>query len=164
MEQSAWQAQLPLAVRAMKRCGYSYGQYVFVTAPTPAGMAAAQAAKVCGSLGVAIGCRDEAEEAAVRQAGFAAYRYGGDLAAFRRDFTGPHGFDYVAETTGGAEGYALTLELVKRGACVALLQEPEAPYTFFVKTAIRSQIRFAGVRTYTQEDADTAAALLKRLS
>lgn len=141
------------SVSALRRCRYSYGGRVFVTEANPLGLAVARAALRYGALGVTVGCETQSACAAVEAMGMDAVLSGDGAAVERaRETARGRGFDFAFETSGKNENYDRILELVKRGATVGILVRPERPHTFFVKTAIRSQIRFVGVHSASEED------------
>ena len=153
--------QLAAAIYALRRCGFRCGAYVFVTGTGELGVLAAAAAKEFGAAGVAMGCTSE-EAGFVKSLGYEPYIYGqSDHARLVQGVTEGRGFDFALETSGTEKGYEALLKLTKRGAVVALLTKLEQPYTFFVKTAVRSQIRFVGVRRFDERSAQMAKTLLK---
>lgn len=163
MNRSELTENLAIAVHALRRCEYTYGECVFISEGNPQGIALGIAAKQYGAANVVVGCWNETDADRLTALGFQPYVYGTEpeQALVERE-TEKRGFQFAFETSGKEAGYKAILEVIKRGAVVGILAKLAQPYTFFVKTAIRSQIRFVGVHSYGERDLSAAEALLKQ--
>lgn len=163
MNRCEFKEALAIAIHALRRCEYTYGECVFISEGNPQGIALAIAAKQYGAANVVVGCRNESDAGRLNALGFKPYVYGKEPEqALRARETENRGFQFAFETSGKEAGYKTILEVIKRGAVVGILAKLEQPYTFFVKTVIRSQIRFVGVHSCDARDASAAEALLAK--
>ncbi len=156
--------RLAVGVHALRRCGYVYGENVFVSKGTPLGLAVAVEAKTFGAARVAVGCQTAEEQMLTSSLGLEPWvRERESETELLHRLTDDRGFAFAFETSGTEAGYAAILALVKRGAVVGVLTELPQPYSFFVKTAIRSQIRFIGVHSFDEADKRLAQSVLSKM-
>ena len=159
MSESILKEQLAIAIHGLRRCNYSYGGFVLVTSGNLQGIAIALAAKHYGSAQVIVVCQNEQEQADAKDMGLECVMPVEVDPTQLAAITDGRGFDYAFETSGSAAGYGIILEQIKRGGVVGIFNHLDQPYTFFVKTAIRSQIRFIGIHSAQRRDEDEAERL-----
>ena len=151
--------QLSMALYALTRCGFRWGMYVLVTGASPQGLALACLAKHSGAAGVWVCTNGDAEAARVNSLGLNAFPMGEGAKSAAEKATQGRMFDLAFEATGTPEGYDVLLASIKRGAAAGILAKPDMPYSFYVKDAVRSQIRFVGIKTPDGRSAAQARAL-----
>ena len=126
---------------------------MFITSWSKLGAIIAFAARYYGARSVTVASKRTNEKNDLLRYGFNVFDSSIETTSdLIRRVTGGHGFDYAFETSGNSEGYEQVMELVKRGAVIGIMEKSQEPYTFFVKTAIRSQPRFIGIKEYSDED------------
>jgi threonine dehydrogenase-like Zn-dependent dehydrogenase len=133
----------------------------FVTGCCETAVLVGAIAKRCGAASILLAAEDGKWDERARSLGIDVCRYDGNLEETVSRVTNGRGFDLSFETSGEKEGYAALLEATKRGGTVGILAELKEPYSFFVKTAIRSQIRFMGIRSFDEEAVQSAGNLLR---
>lgn len=162
MNEEVFCETMAISIHALRRCAYTYGTCVFISSANASGIATAVAVKRYGARSVAVCCANENEAKLVREMGLYAYQPEKEsIAQLKENATENRGFDYAFETGASEQGYAMILDAVKRGAAVGVLAKLEKPYKFFVKTAIRSQIRFVGVHSAEERDRIEAKKIME---
>ena len=151
--------QLSLAVYSLKKVGFRYGMYAFVTGCDDFSYTIGALLLHCGAAGVTIGVNTPDEQKKAESLGFTPYTYGSNNGESAKTLTDGRLFDLVFATTGNASAYDAFIDMLKRGGVVAILARLDTPYTFFVKTAVRSQIRFIGVQSFDERSAEIAKDL-----
>jgi len=116
----------------------------------------------CGAAGVTMGALSREDEDKAQKAGFSSYVYGRDNMETATKLTDGRLYDLVFETTGNATAYDSFIDMLKRGGTAGILARMDEPYSFFVKTAVRSQIRFIGLRSFDEQSAKVANDLMER--
>jgi len=154
------QDKLSLAVYSLQRTGFRYGMYAFITGCDDFSCALGALLKHSGAAGVTMGAMNSEEATKIEKLGFTSYVYGSDNMDKTKKLTDGRLFDLVYETTGNATAYGSFIDMLKRGGAVGVLARLDEPYTFFVKTAVRSQIRFVGMKSFDEKSAKIAKALL----
>ena len=156
------QERLSLAVYTLRKIGFRYGMYVFITGCDEMALTLGALAKHCGAASVTLGALNREDEATAEGVGFSCYTYSRDNIETAKKLTGGRLFDLVFETTGKSIAYDTFIDMIKRGGAAGILARLDESYSFFVKTAVRSQIRFVGVHSYDERSAEIAKALLKQ--
>jgi threonine dehydrogenase-like Zn-dependent dehydrogenase len=154
--------ELSLAVRALRKTGFRYGMYAFVTGCDGLSCTIGALLLRSGAAGVTMGALSRDDEIKAERLGFSVYSYGRDNLDKARKLTGGRLYDLVYETTGKTAAYDAFIDMLKRGGAVGILARLDESYTFYVKTAVRSQIRFVGLRSFDEQSAKIANDLLER--
>ncbi len=153
--------QLALAAYALRQTGFRYGMYVFLTGCDEMACTLAALLKHDGAAGITMGAFNSEEEEKIKKMGFSSFVYGRDNLDTAKKLTDGRLFDLVFETTGNSVAYDNFIDMIKRGGGAGILARLDEPYTFFVKTAIRSQIRFIGLQTPDERSKEIADDLLQ---
>ena len=156
------QEQLSLAVYALSKTGFRYGMHVFITGYDDLSRTLGTLAGHCGAASITYGKLNKETETPEETAGIHYFEYDRDDIETAKEFTDKRLYDIVFETTGNAIAYNAFIDMVKRGGVVGILARLEQSHTFFVKTAVRSQIRFVGLKSYDEHSADVAKALIEQ--
>ena len=157
------QDQLSLAVYSLQRTGFRYGMHAFVTGCDEFSCTLGALLQHCGAASVTLGAKNSDEAAKVEQQGFSSYVYGhADNIATAKELTEGRLYDLVFETTGNSIAYDAFIDMLKRGGTAGLLARLDEAYTFYIKTAVRSQIRFVGIRTIDDQSVSVAKGLIER--
>ena len=161
LPKEALKPTLAAAIQGLRRCGSRSDTDLFITGCGAVGLLVAIAAKKYGARKLVLGCRGERDAKFIEELGLEAFTYDRDTPEELLRGTHSRGFDFAFETSGAALGYETLLKTVRRGAVVGVLCRMEEPYTFFVKTAVRSQIRFIGVHGFDALSEAEADRLLR---
>lgn len=156
------QDELSLAVCALRQTGFRYGMYAFITGCGDFACTLGALLLRSGAAGVTVGALSRDDEIKAERLGFSVYSYGRDDLETAKKLTGGRLYDLVFETTGKAIAYDSLIDMVKRGGAVGILARLDEGYTFYVKTAVRSQIRFVGLHSFDGQSAEIAHNLLER--
>lgn len=152
---------LALAVYALKRCEFRYGKFVLITGLDEVSFLCGQVARNTGAAAVVFCAANEEDENFIKEQGFMAFRTDtDDIRMLIADVTDARKFDIVIEATGETVMYDLLVKAAKRGACVAAMKAPSAPYYFHVCDVIRDQIHFMGITSYDAQSLQTAERML----
>ena len=154
--------QLSLAVYSLKRVGFRYGMYAFITGCDDFSCTLGMLLLHSGAAGVTMGVFSSDDEKKVQKMGFTTYMYGSDNVKLAEKLTDGRLFDLVFETTGKTTAYDAFIDMMKRGAVAGILARLDEAYTFFVKTAVRSQIRFIGLRSTDEQSSKIAQTLIEQ--
>lgn len=155
------QDQLSLAVYSLRKTGFRYGMYVFITGCDDLAYTLGALLMHSGAAGITMGAFNREDELKAERLGFSSYVYGRDNMETAKKLTDGRLYDLAFETTGNATAYEF-IDMLKRGGAAGILARLDEPYSFFVKTAVRSQIRFVGLRTYDEQSRKIAKELLER--
>ena len=155
------QEQLSLAVHALKKTGFRYGMYVFITGCDDLAFTLGTLALRCGAAGVTLGALNSEDVSKAERLGFSSYSYDQNNVESAMQLTGGRLFDLVFETTGTKTAYDSFIDMLKRGSAVGILARLDEPYSFYVKTAVRSQIRFVGLHSFDEQSEKLAKELLE---
>ena len=156
------QEQLSLAVYSLRKTGFRHGMYIFITGCDDAAYALGVLASHCGAAGVTFGALNRNDEEKMERLGLSCFVYGRDNLETAKKQTNGRLYDLVFETTGNVVAYDSFIDMVKRGGVVGILARLDEAYSFFVKTAVRSQIRFVGLRSFDEQSAKIAKDMLAR--
>ena len=156
------QEQLSLAVHSLRKTGFRYGMYAFITGCDDFSCTLAALLLHCGAAGVTMGAFSSEDEIKIGNMGLSAYVYGRDGLDTASKHTAGRLYDLVFETKGKSAAYDVFIDMLKRGGTAGILARLDEAYSFFVKTAVRSQIRFVGLRSYDEQSIKIAEALPER--
>ena len=154
--------QLFLAVYSLRKTGFRYGMYALITGCDELSFTLGKLLLHCGAAGVTICASDREDEIKAEQMGFSSYVYDRDNIDTALKLTDGRLYDLVFETSGNVAAYDVFIDLLKRGGTAGILARLEGEYSFFVKTAVRSQIRFIGLRSFDEQSVKIAKELLER--
>ena len=154
--------RLSLAVYALRKTGFRYGMHVFITGCDEIAYTLGTLANYCGAASVTYGVLDNAGEIREKQSGSHYFVYGRDDLKTAKKITGGRLFDIVYETMGNTIAYDSFIDMIKRGGVAGILARLDEPYSFFVKTAVRSQIRFVGIHSYDKPSENAAESLIEQ--
>jgi threonine dehydrogenase-like Zn-dependent dehydrogenase len=153
--------QLSLAVFALQKTGFRYGMHVFISCCSGESLILGALAKCCGAGEVTLGAVDDEDARLAERLGFSIYRYHRDNnVEVARTLTGGRLYDLAFETMGESIAYDAFIDMLKRGGTAGILAKLNEPYTFFVKTSVRSQIRFVGLQSFDTRSVEIAGTLL----
>lgn len=156
------QDKLSLAVCSLRKTGFRYGMYVFITGCDDLACTLGALLKHSGAAGITMGAMSREDEIKVERLGFSSYVYGRDDMETAKKLTDGRLYDLVFETTGNAVAYDSFIDMLKRGGTAGILARLDEPYSFFIKTAVRSQIRFVGLHSFDEQSTRIANELLEQ--
>ena len=156
------QELLSLAVYSLRKTGFRYGMHVFISGCDEMACMIGTLARHCGAASVTYGTLESEGKERNDQSCTHCFTYGCDNIETAKRITEGRLYDIVFETTGNSIAYDSFIDLVKRGGVVGILARLEQAHSFFVKTAVRSQIRFIGLKTFDEKSAEVAKELIER--
>ena len=153
---------LAKAIYTLSRCDFRFGKYLFVTGTDPFSVLCGLLARESGAASVVFCVDSAAEKQRMERMGFTAYDPELDeTASIVRQVTNGRKFDVVIETTGQLAAYERLVQMVRRGAAVALLVGAERPFYFHICDVIRDQIRFVGIRNADERSCRIADDMIR---